>query len=81
MPPSRPDLPVALDHEYANFAWAFTRERAGVSTKLITQYPDRVHGRNLGASYAEGGAECSRIQACIAIPAATPTLIERVEPN
>ena len=48
---------------------------------MITQNPDRVHVRNLGVSYAEGGAECSRIHACIAIPAATPTLIERVEPN
>jgi hypothetical protein len=81
VPPTRPDLPVAFNHEYAHFAWAFARESAGIPTKLITQYPDRVHGRNLGVSYAEGGAECSRIHECIAIPAATPTLIERVEPN
>ena len=80
MPTTRTNLCVALDHEHTNFTGTHACESARIATKLIAQNPNRVHGRNLGVYNDEGGAECSRIQACIAIPAATPTLMERVEP-
>ena len=58
-----------------------TGERARVASQLVPEDPHRVHGRNLGGQDEIGGEACWRIHECMAIPAATPTLIERVEPN
>ena len=76
MPPHRGQLGAALHDQHPHLAGSSVAQRPDITPQLIAEDPDGVHAATLRVQPA-----CCLIHACMAMPAATPALIDRVEPN